>query len=282
MNATAEHFVPASSPWPIVSAAGLLLVTFGAAAWLNAAAAGPYLFAAGAAVLAFVSVGWFRSDINEGRGGLYDDQVEGSLRSGMAWFIFSEVVVFGALFAALFYLRWIAIPDLASGDTHAMLWPAFKGGWPASGPDIAGPVPTMQASGIPLLNTIMLLASGVMVTLAHAALKKGHRGRVIALLLATVVIGILFLRNQAHEYYHAWTDLHLTLATGAYGATFFALTGLHGVHVAIGTAFMIVMLERVLRGDFTPKHDVGFVAATWYWHFVGVVWLILFVVVYVL
>ena len=280
MNATAEYFVPPPSRWPIVGAAGLLLLALGAAAWLNAAVAGPYLLGAGAAVLAYVLTGWFGIVISEGRRGLYDDQVEGSLRTGMAWFIYSEVIVFGALFATLFYLRLISIPDLASGDTHALLWPAFKAGWPASGPDIAGSVPAMKASGIPTINTLMLLTSGVMITLAHVALKKGRRGRLIAFLLATILIGILFLRNQASEYYHAYTALHLTLATGAYGATFYTLTGLHGLHVAIGTSVLIVMLARIVRGDFTPKHHVGFLAATWYWHFVGVVWLILFVLVY--
>jgi cytochrome c oxidase subunit 3 len=280
MNATAEYFVPPPSPWPIVGATGLRLLALGAAAWLTAAVAGPYVLGAGAAVLACVLIGWFGSVIGEGRRGLYDDQVERSLRSGMAWFIYSEVIVFGALFATLFYLRLISVPDLASGDTHALLWPTFKAGWPASGPDITGSVPIMKPSGVPAINTLMLLTSGVMIALAHAALKKGHRGRLIAFLLATIVIGILFLRNQASEYYHAYTALHLTLATGAYGATFYTLTGLHGLHVAIGTSVLMVMLGRILRGDFTPKHHVGFLAATWYWHFVGVVWLILFVLVY--
>ena len=101
-------------------------------------------------------------------------------------------------------------------------------------------------------------------------------------LLATIVLASLFLRNQASEYQHAYAALNLTLATGAYGATFFVLTGLHGLHVAIGSVFLMVMLVRIVCGDFTPKHHVGFLAATWYWHFVGVVWLILFVVVYCL
>jgi cytochrome c oxidase subunit III len=87
---------------------------------------------------------------------------------------------------------------------------------------------------------------------------------------------------QASEYYHAYTALNLTMATGVYGATFFVLTGLHGLHVAIGTVFLLVMLARVLRGDFTATHHSGFQAATWYWHFVGVVWLIVFIVVYCL
>jgi cytochrome c oxidase subunit III len=282
MNTSERYFLPPPSQWPIVGAGGLLLMAFGAAAWLNDGANGPYILGAGVAVLAYVLFGWFGAVIGEGRRGAYDDQVEGSLRTGMAWFIFSEVVVFAALFATLLYLRLISVPGLASGDTHALLWPGFKATWPASGPGLQGTIEAMQAWGIPAINTLMLLASGVTVTLAHTALNSGHRGRLIVFVLATVVLGLLFLKNQASEYHHAYTVMNLTLAAGAYGATFFILTGLHGLHVAIGSAFLLVMLVRILRGDFTEKHQVGFLAATWYWHFVGVVWLILFVVVYCL
>lgn len=280
MSAQTQYFLPAPSRWPIVGSMALLLMAFGAAAWLNSADVGPYVLGAGLIVLLYVLFGWFSALIGEGRSGAYDDQVEGSLRSGMAWFIFSEIVVFAALFATLFYLRWVSIPGLASGDTHSILWPDFKGGWPASGPEIAGSFTAMTALGVPTINTAILLTSGVSITLANAALNQGHRGRLIAFVLTTIVLGLLFLRNQAGEYHHAYTALNLTLATGAYGATFFLLTGLHGLHVAIGSGFLAVMLERILRGDFTPRHHVGFLAATWYWHFVGVVWLILYVVVY--
>lgn len=275
-----EYFVPQPAGWPIVASVALLFMVTGVAIWVNDGARGPWVLAAGAAILAFVLVGWFGALIGEGRRGLYDDQVERSLRLGMAWFIFSEVVVFGALFAALFYTRAITVPDLASGETHALLWPGFKRGWPASGPAIEGPFTAMKALGIPALNTIMLLASGAAVTLALPALNRGQRGRLIALLTLTVLVGVLFLRNQVSEYHNAYTALHLTLRSGAYGQTFFILTGLHGVHVAIGTAFMLVILGRTLRGDFTAKDHLAFQAATWYWHFVGVVWLILYVVVY--
>ena len=195
---------------------------------------------------------------------MYDDQAERSLRLGMAWFIFSEVIVFGALFAALFYTREISVPDLASGGgSHALLWPGFKGGWPASGPAIEGPLAAMKALGIPALNTIMLLASGVAVTLALVALNRGHRGRLIALLTLTILVGVLFLRNRGFRIPQRIYGLHLTLRSGAYGQTFFILTGLHGVHVAIGTAFMLVILGRILRGDFSAKDHLAFQVATW-------------------
>jgi cytochrome c oxidase subunit 3 len=275
-----EYFLPLPARWPIVGSAALLLMASGGATWLNHGASGPYVLAVGAAVLAYTLLGWFGAVIGEGRLGLYDAQVEASFRWGMAWFLFSEVVVFATLFAALFYTRMISVPDLASGETHTLLWPAFKPGWPVSGPGIEGTFSAMNGWGIPTLNTIMLLVSGITIALAHRALNKGHRVQLAVFLLTTILLGVLFLRNQASEYQHAYTALNLTLATGAYGATFFVLTGLHGVHVAIGTAFLIIMLARILRGDFTAKHHVGFLAANWYWHFVGVIWLILFVVVY--
>jgi cytochrome c oxidase subunit III len=280
MNATEIYFLPQPARWPIVGSAALLLMASGAAIWLNQGTVGPYVLTAGVAVLVYVLFGWFGAVVSESRRGLHDDQVEASFRIGTAWFIFSEVMVFAVLFAALFYIRMISVPGLASGDTHAMLWPGFKGAWPASGPGIKGTFSAMRAWGIPTLNTAVLLTSGVTVTLAHAALNKAHRGRLAALLLVTIVLGLSFLRMQVSEYHHAYTALNLTLATGAYGATFFVLTGLHGVHVAIGSGFLIVMLARILRGDFTAKHHFAFLAATWYWHFVGVLWLILFVVVY--
>jgi cytochrome c oxidase subunit III len=280
MTEPEHYYVPEPVSWPLISAAALLLMAFGAAAWLNKVAAGQYILVLGLLVLVAMVFSWFRGLISEGRSGLYDAQVEAAIRGGMAWFIFSEIVVFGALFVALFYERFIAVPGLASGDTHTFLWPAFHGGWPASGPSIAGTFTAMKPWSIPALNTVMLLSSGVAISLANVALNRGRRGLMIGLVLTTIVLGLLFLRMQASEYYHAYTALNLTLATGAYGGTFFILTGLHGLHVAIGTAFMIVTLQRMVRGDFTAKHHLGFQAATWYWHFVGIVWLILFVLVY--
>ena len=280
MTEPEHYFVPEPVSWPLMSAAALLLMAFGAAAWLNEGAAGPYILVLGLLVLVAMVFSWFRGLISEGRSGLYDAQVEAAIRGGMAWFIFSEILVFGALFAALFYERFIAVPGLASGDTHTFLWPAFHGGWPASGPSIAGTFTAMKPWSIPALNTLMLLSSGIAISLANVALNRSRRGLMIGLVLTTVVLGLLFLRLQASEYYHAYTALNLSLATGAYGGTFFILTGLHGLHVAIGTAFMIVTLQRMVRGDFTAKHHLGFQAATWDWHFVGIVWLILFVLVY--
>ena len=280
MSGTGRYFEPQPALWPIVGAGGLLVMACGATAWLNEEQVGRYLLPLGLAVLGYVLFSWFGALISEGRSGLYSDQVEGSIRGGMGWFIFSEVVVFAALIAALLYERFIAVPGLATGDTHTLLWPFFVGGWPASGPSIDGSFVAMKPWMIPTINTIVLLSSGLAISLANVALNRGHRRWLIGLVLMTIILGSLFLRMQASEYHHAYSALNLTLATGAYGATFFVLTGLHGLHVAIGTIFLIVMLARILRGDFTAKHHSGFQAATWYWHFVGVIWLIVFIVVY--
>ena len=138
----------------------------------------------------------------------------------------------------------------------------------------------MGAIGIPLINTIILLSSGVTLTIAHHGLKAGHRGQLKLFLFFTIALGALFLSLQAFEYHHAYTELGLTLHSGVYGSTFFMLTGFHGAHVTIGAIMLTVMLVRVFRGHFDAEHHFGFEAAAWYWHFVDVVWLLLFVLVY--
>jgi cytochrome c oxidase subunit 3 len=135
---------------------------------------------------------------------------------------------------------------------------------------------------LPLINTILLVSSSVTITIAHHALKKGHRGALKLWLAITVLLGLSFLTLQAEEYVHAYKELGLTLGSGVYGATFFMLTGFHGAHVTIGSIILLVMLIRVLRGHFDAEHQFGFEAASWYWHFVDVVWVGLFVFVYVL
>jgi cytochrome c oxidase subunit 3 len=132
-----------------------------------------------------------------------------------------------------------------------------------------------------LINTILLVSSSVTITIAHHALKKGHRGALKVWLAITVLLGLSFLTLQAEEYVHAYKELGLTLGSGIYGATFFMLTGFHGAHVTIGTIILFVMLMRILRGHFDVEHQFGFEAASWYWHFVDVVWVGLFIFVYV-
>jgi cytochrome c oxidase subunit 3 len=138
----------------------------------------------------------------------------------------------------------------------------------------------MHAWGIPAINTLLLLSSGVTVTWAHWALKKNDRANLILGLALTVILGIIFLSLQMYEYGHAYSDLNLKLTTGVFGSTFYLLTGFHGFHVTLGVTMLIVILFRAVAGHFKPDHHFAFEAVSWYWHFVDVVWLVLFVFVY--
>jgi cytochrome c oxidase subunit III len=273
------YYVPRPSHWPITGSAALLLMALGASTWMNGFAAGPYLLAAGFIVLLVMLFGWFGTVIGESEGLLYNQKVDASFRWSMGWFIFSEVMFFAAFFGALFYVRAVSVPDLGSLSSK-LLWPEFTAGWPSVGPYVREQFTPMGAMGIPLLNTIILVTSGYTLTVAHHGLKANNRGQLKLWLLITVLLGATFLGFQAYEYTHAYSALNLKLSTGVYGSTFFMLTGFHGAHVTIGAIMLTVMLVRAFRGHFTPDHHFAFEAAAWYWHFVDVVWLLLFVLVY--
>jgi cytochrome c oxidase subunit 3 len=285
-HAQGGYYVPNGSHWPIVGSAGLGVLVVGIGMSLNGYnPLGQAFLFAGTAIMLFMVFGWFRSVIQESQAGLYNAQVDRSFRQGMGWFIFSEVMFFGAFFGALFYARALSIPWLGgegSGlSTHEFLWPAFEAVWPTAGPmQLGGAFETIGAWGIPALNTAILLASGVTITWAHWGLKKDDRKQLVYGLAATVLLGLIFLGFQAYEYGHAYGDLNLTLASGIYGSTFYMLTGFHGLHVTLGTIMLIVILLRSMRGHFSSHEHFGFEAVAWYWHFVDVVWLILFVFVY--
>ena len=274
------YFVPQPSYWPLVGSAALLLLGMGAAFWMNAVAAGPWLVAAGFVVLLVMLFGWFGTVIGESEGRLYNRKVDSSFRWSMSWFIFSEVMFFAAFFGALFYVRNLSVPDLGSPTSKLLLWPDFVASWPTVGPYINEQFTPMGAIGIPLLNTIILLTSGFTLTVAHHGLIAGHRGTLKLWLFATIVLGFTFLGFQAYEYFHAYHALNLKLSTGVYGSTFFMLTGFHGAHVTIGAIMLSVMLGRAIKGHFDKDRHFAFEAAAWYWHFVDVVWLLLFVLVY--
>lgn len=289
-----HYYVPAQSKWPIIATIGMFTTMYGLGTWfIDMKAArdshGPVIFAIGGLIVAYMMFGWFSTVVKESRSGLYSAQMDRSFRWGMGWFIFSEVMFFVAFFGALFYVRVIAGPALggegAKGIAH-MLWPNFQYAWPLlHTPDPAMFVPPKEVIDpwhLPLINTVLLVSSSVTVTIAHHALKKGHRGALKLWLAATILLGVAFLALQAMEYHEAYTELGLTLGSGIYGATFFMLTGFHGAHVTIGTVILFVMLMRILRGHFDAEHPFGFEAASWYWHFVDVVWVGLFVFVYVL
>jgi cytochrome c oxidase subunit 3 len=273
------YFVPQPSYWPITGSCALLCMGFGAALWFNAYAPGPWLVLVGFCILVTMLFGWFGHVIDESEHRLYNKQVDVSFRWGMSWFIFSEVMFFAAFFGALFYVRNLSVPELG-GPEQKLLWPNFTAMWPTNGPYLKDAFTPMAAIGIPLLNTIILVSSGGTLTVAHHALKTGNRGALKFWLFITIVLGFTFLALQAHEYTHAYSALNLKLSTGVYGSTFFMLTGFHGFHVTVGAIMLSVMLARVLRGQFDAEHHFAFEAASWYWHFVDVVWLLLFVLVY--
>ncbi|MFI4941009.1 MAG: cytochrome c oxidase subunit 3 [Burkholderiales bacterium] len=274
------YFVPGPSQWPVCAGAALLLTMAGASAWVNDISWGPYLNLGGVLCLLLVLYKWFGDAIGESEKGKYNSRVDVSYRWSMGWFIFSEVMFFGAFFGALFYARTITMPWLGDID-HKLLWPDFNPQWGNTGPGgIVAPFTKMSPFPVPTINTALLLSSGVTLTIAHHALRAGHRAKTAIWLFATILLGVTFLGFQASEYFEAYSTLNLKLTSGIYGSTFFLLTGFHGFHVTMGAIMLSVVLFRVLRGDFTPEHHFAFEGAAWYWHFVDVVWLGLYVVVY--
>ncbi|EQD62389.1 cytochrome c oxidase, subunit III, partial [mine drainage metagenome] len=170
----------------------------------------------------------------------------------------------------------------AKAMTHFLLWPSYQATWPTNGPGHVGgkTFSAMSPTGIAAINTLVLLTSGLTVTIAHHALRRGKRGTLKIFLALTFLLGFTFVGLQAHEYYEAYTRMNLRLTTGIYGSTFFMLTGFHGLHVTIGAIMLLVIWIRVLRGHFTPERHFAFEAVAWYWHFVDIVWLGLFIFVY--
>ncbi len=282
------YFVPELSKWPIVGSLALFTLFTGSAMLLNQSPNAKYVFIVGIAAVIYMFAGWFSNVIAESLAGKYNKQVDISFRMGMGWFILSEVMFFAAFFGALFYARVLSVPWL-SGEghgvvTHQFLWPAFKASWPMAvmpnPTNFTAYKDTIPAFGVPAVNTLILLTSGLTVTFAHWALKKAQRTHLSAWLAATVALGALFVYLQAGEYHHAYTELSLKLSSGIYGSTFFMLTGFHGFHVTMGTVMLAVILFRSLKGHFTKNDHFAFEAVAWYWHFVDVVWLGLFIFVY--
>jgi cytochrome c oxidase subunit 3 len=194
---------------------------------------------------------------------------------------------FAAFFGVLFYVRILVVPWLGGegdkGLAH-MLWPDFVSQWPLlANPDpekFKSPYAIINPWHIPLINTALLVSSSFTLTFAHHALKVGQRSKIIIFLLTTLILGLTFLGLQIAEYIEAYRHLNLTLNTGIYASTFFLLTGFHGAHVTIGSIILLVIFFRVIKGHFSADDHFAFEAAAWYWHFVDVVWLILFTLVY--
>ena len=284
---TPYYYVPGPSRHPMMAATGLFFVALGAGQWVNGASWGPYSVALGIVWWLVVLKQWFGDAIRESESGQYSDNIDVSFRWSMAWFIFSEVMFFLAFFGALFYARVVSVPWLDGASNNAMtaeiLWPDFEAAWPLLKTPGGTETQAMPWSGIPLVNTLILLASSVTLQVAHVAIEQGRRMRLKVFLAITVLLGAVFLFLQGYEYMHAYQDLGLRLDSGVYGNTFYLLTGFHGLHVTIGAILLLVMLLRiVIKDHFTAERHFGFQAAAWYWHFVDVVWLNLFIFVYVL
>nr|UNQ32425.1 cytochrome c oxidase subunit III [Hoplodactylus duvaucelii]UNQ32438.1 cytochrome c oxidase subunit III [Hoplodactylus duvaucelii]UNQ32568.1 cytochrome c oxidase subunit III [Hoplodactylus duvaucelii]UNQ32581.1 cytochrome c oxidase subunit III [Hoplodactylus duvaucelii] len=244
------------SPWPLTGAIAALLMTSGLATWFHFNST--TLLNMGGILTLLTMLQWWRDIIREGTfQGHHTTPVQKGLRYGMILFITSEVFFFLGFFWAFYHSSLAPSPELGN---H----------WPPNG------IIPLDPFEVPLLNTAVLLASGVTVTWTHHAIMTGNRVGAMQALTLTILLGLYFTILQAMEYFEA----PFTISDGAYGSTFFVATGFHGLHVIIGTSFLLICLFRQLQHHFTTQHHFGFEAAAWYWHFVDVVWLFLYVSIY--
>nr|YP_009944023.1 cytochrome c oxidase subunit III [Quiscalus mexicanus]QOD95867.1 cytochrome c oxidase subunit III [Quiscalus mexicanus] len=244
------------SPWPILGATAALLTTSGLTMWFHSNS--PRLLILGLLSTILVMFQWWRDIVRESTfQGHHTPTVQKGLRYGMALFITSEAFFFLGFFWAFFHSSLAPTPELG-------------GQWPPVG------IKPLNPMEVPLLNTAILLASGVTVTWAHHSITEANRKQAIQALSLTVLLGFYFTALQAMEYYEA----PFSIADGIYGSTFFVATGFHGLHVIIGSTFLLVCLLRLIKYHFTSNHHFGFEAAAWYWHFVDVVWLFLYISIY--
>ena len=246
------------SPWPLVAALGALMFTTGMVLYMHRFLGGGWLAITGLSTIVYVMFTWWRDIIREAT---FEEQhtavVQRGLRLGMILFIVSEVMFFFAFFWAFF---------------HSSLAPTHNigGVWPPQA------IQVIQTSGLPLTNTFFLLSSGATVTWAHHAIIVRAKKHAIVALLITIFLATVFTGFQGLEYFEA----PFSISDSVFGSCFFLTTGFHGFHVFVGTIALIVSLMRIIVNHFTSEHHFGFESAAWYWHFVDVVWLFLFVVVY--
>ena len=253
------------SPWPVVSSISVFILAVGAVQYLHDSS--PWVMLVGLAGVLYSMVVWWRDVLREANQGDHTPVVQLHHRYGMILFIASEVMFFVAWFWAYFDA------SLYPGEAIQASRAALTGGiWPPQG------IETFDPWHLPLINTLVLLTSGTTVTWAHHALQHGDRQGLKWGLILTVALGALFTVFQVYEYQHA----AFGFSGHIYGSTFYMATGFHGFHVLVGTIFLLVCLMRAIAGHFTPQQHVGFEAAAGYWHFVDVVWLFLFVVIYII
>nr|YP_010176526.1 cytochrome c oxidase subunit III [Phrynoglossus myanhessei]QSQ72198.1 cytochrome c oxidase subunit III [Phrynoglossus myanhessei] len=244
------------SPWPILGAITAFLMTSGLAIWFHFNS--PLILIMGLTMMILTMVQWWRDVIREGTfQGHHTIPVQKGLRYGMVLFITSEVFFFIGFFWAFYNASLAPTPEVGES-------------WPPTG------INPLNPFEVPLLNTAVLLASGVSVTWAHHSIMQANRKEALQALTITILLGLYFTFLQAVEYF----ETSFTIADSIYGTTFFVATGFHGLHVIIGSLFLLVCLLRQFLSHFTTFHHFGFEAAAWYWHFVDVVWLFLYVSIY--
>nr|WRK21510.1 cytochrome c oxidase subunit III [Selenocephalus sp.] len=245
-----------NSPWPLTGSMGLMTMTSGTVLWFQLNEI--WLMHIGMCIIILTMFQWWRDVIRESTfQGLHTSSVIKSMKWGMILFITSEVLFFSSFFWAFF---------------HSSLSPTIDIGmqWPPMG------IKPFNPMSIPMLNTMILLSSGMSITWAHNALINSNYTQTIQSMIITVVLGIYFTFLQAIEYYEA----PFTMADSVYGSTFFMSTGFHGLHVIIGTIFILISTLRIMKLHLSSKHNVGFEASAWYWHFVDIVWLFLYISIY--
>lgn len=264
-----HYFVPPPSSYPVTINLGLFILALGFALRLSDLASGVIPILGGAAVVLYGAFGWLGNIICEDERGKYHSWEDRSFRTGMAYFILSEIALFGSFLMALMYLRVFALPDLASMDPDFTLWPGFKGVWPSGGPE-SQPFTPLNPWGLPAVNSLLILASSVALIWARKGLLASNRGQMVAGLGIAIALGVTFLFQQALDYHHA-AELGVTLASGVYGTNFYMLTGLHGVHLVVGLIMLSVLLLRAFHGHFKPESRVGLEIVTWFWTFAVVI-----------
>lgn len=255
MNNHPFHLVD-KRPWPITGSIGLLTLILGIIIWFHMLKM--RLLLLGVIIILLTKIQWWRDVTRESTfQGLHTIKVILRIKLGIILFILSEILFFSSFFWAFF---------------HRRLAPSIEIGliWPPKGVNVFNPL------NIPLLNTIILLRSGVTITWAHNSLINKNFRQVRQRIILTIILGIYFSILQAYEY----LESPFCISDSIYGATFFVATGFHGLHVIIGTVFILISIIRILRLHFSKEHHVGFEASAWYWHFVDVVWLFLYVSIY--
>ena len=243
-------------PWPLITALNALLLTSGAVRWFKGNNEILLLF--GLTLTSISSFQWWRDISREAAlQGHHPIEVENNIRAGIILFIISEILFFVSFFWAFFH------SSLAPSIEIGILWPPKN-------------IQAFNPFQIPLLNTIILLSSGVSVTWAHHSLIENNHSQAKKGLFITIILGVYFTALQAYEYLEA----SFSFSDSVYGSTFFLATGFHGLHVIVGTSFLTICFIRLYKFQFSQKHHFGFEAAAWYWHFVDVVWLFLYITIY--